>query len=46
MIEALETFNRDAAEERGARQAERGWRIGVGVNYGVATVGDIGCSGR
>jgi class 3 adenylate cyclase/HAMP domain-containing protein len=50
MVEALDEFNRQQ-REKAAEQTGNGaegvsyaeWRIGVGVNYGVATVGDIGC---
>jgi class 3 adenylate cyclase len=38
MIEALEGFNR---EQSAAGNAE--WNIGVGVAYGVSTVGNVGC---
>ncbi len=50
MVEALDEFNRQQREKAAGEtgnDAERvsytEWRIGVGVNYGVATVGDIGC---
>ncbi|MCX7029689.1 MAG: adenylate/guanylate cyclase domain-containing protein [Spirochaetes bacterium] len=43
MIEALDEFNRVQREEAAKGGSNVEWRIGVGVNYGVATVGDIGC---
>ena len=43
MVEALEEFNRLQREDAARGGSNGEWRIGVGVNYGVATVGDIGC---
>jgi adenylate cyclase len=43
MVEALAEFNRAQREEAARGKSNLEWNIGVGVNYGVATVGDIGC---
>jgi class 3 adenylate cyclase len=43
MVEALEVFNSEQRERAKKGESTVEWRIGVGVNYGVATVGDIGC---
>jgi adenylate cyclase len=43
MAEALEGFNREQREEAAKGNPNREWHIGVGVAYGVSTVGNVGC---
>ena len=43
MIEALEGFNREQREEAARGNPNREWHIGIGVAYGMAIVGNVGC---
>jgi class 3 adenylate cyclase len=43
MAEALEGFNGEQREEAARGNPNREWNIGVGVAYGVSTVGNVGC---
>jgi adenylate cyclase len=46
MADALNDFNRQQREEAAKHRDCVEWHIGIGVNYGVAIVGDIGCERR